>query len=272
MSRAALALPLLLAACSDPAPIAEQACKSLPGLSVDPAGLAALEPLLIDEELAILKAAKPTRGQEKVGPEGLAALRAATTCKVLESASGGRSGWWVVEVSRTAPVVSADGVAGEPAETILEWEVLDKGRDLRVRTGLEKAISTRKEADTAADQKDFFRAAAVWRALSKSYPDPVLPVDVAWAEARDAAWVVGKKLEHALLGQDVDANVVGETSNPTETAVADVTVRFIFATDPESSAEAHTGPIPAGGKGEARAPIPDGFEGNVRMETADLAL
>lgn len=272
MRRSVFALPLLLAACSDPVPVAEQACKALPGLSVDAAGLAALEPLLIDEEIALLKAAQPTLGQQKLGPDGLAALRAATTCKVLDSASGGRSGWWVVEVNRTTPVVGADGSLGEPAEVILEWEVMDKGRDLRVRTGLEKAVGTLKEIQTAAAEKDYFRAAAVWRALAKSYPDPVLPVDVAWAESRDAAWVVGKKLEHALLGQDVDANVVGETLNPTDTAVADVTVRFVFATDPESHADAHTGPIAPGAKAEVRAPIPEGYEGNVRMETADLSL
>ena len=68
----------LLLACADPEPPALAACLAAPGLSVDAAGLALLEPLLVRDEVEVLRTAQPTAGHALLGDAGLARIRAET--------------------------------------------------------------------------------------------------------------------------------------------------------------------------------------------------
>ena len=266
-------LALLLVSCSKPGPVAKAACEALPGLAVDAAGLALLEPVMHDSELELLRAAAPTKGLEVVGSDGLAALRAATSCEIVDAESGGQYGWWAVRLKRTAPVVGEDGAQGAPETVDLEWEVVKTEAGLRAKTGLARAVGTRGEIDAAMAEGDTFRAASLWRALAKSYADPTSPVDVAWVAAEDAKAMVAKKLRHDLVGQSEDGlEVLAETTNGAQRSIKDAKVRFIFATEPPTTVEVQTGPLAIGAKASLKAKIPEGFTGKVKMETAELTL
>ncbi len=215
----------LLAACANPTPIATEACMALPGLSTDPAGLALLTPLLINAEGELLAAATPTLGLEKVGAEGLAALREKAVCELVAVNNAG-SGRWKVELKRSLPTVQADGSLGRTDETALEWQVVDED-GLRVETGLGVAAEMRASIAGAIAEDDLRRAASTWRALYRSYPDPVLPVDIAVAEAAEARAALKRRVK-AVVGTPKRGKLPLEVTNRNSADVVGVELKIEF--------------------------------------------
>ncbi|MCB9764229.1 MAG: hypothetical protein H6739_30940 [Alphaproteobacteria bacterium] len=260
-------LALLLLGCTDPEPIAKAACQAVPGLSVDPEGLALLEPLLTPTEGTLLAQAEPTLGLTAAGPATMAKLRAEASCEVGEVESAG-SGRWAVPVTRTAPSITPDGQLGEPETTELSWQVVaDDGG--RVETGLKKAIAMRKSAHEAVEQDDLRRAASTLRALKKSYGDPALAVDIALAEAAFDKREYARKLQNVFVS--ADDVVVATLTNSGDKALSAVTVAADFETaeGPKRTTAALTD-VAAGATVEVRLEIPEGAEGGVKLSTADF--
>ena len=263
-------LALALLGCTDPGPLAVSACEAVPGLSTDAAGMALLEPLLIETSVTILKEATPTKGQEVLGEAGLAQLRAGTSCTADQIDSAG-SGRWAVKLTRTGPSVSADGSIGASVTTSLEWQVADTDGG-RVEIGLEKANSMRKSATEAAGKGEHRRAASTLRALSKSFADPVLVIDVAQAEAAQDRSEYEKKLSNAFVAAE-DGTVKATFTNSGDRSLTGVTVGGDFeAGDAVVVADADIGDVPAGETVDYTLTIPEGADGSVKLKTRDYSL
>jgi hypothetical protein len=194
-------LPLLLLGCTDPGPVALEACAAVPQLATDAAGLALLEPLLAREELRALKAAAPTRGLAAVGEAGMARLRAEARCELKET-NGAGSGRWQVLLSRTIPAVAVDGSIGAPETYDLDWQVVDEGDGLRVEAGTDNAERMRASVESARAENDFKRVGAGWRALRDTFRDPVLTVDADYAHRIDLGWEYRQNLVPGGLAAD----------------------------------------------------------------------
>ncbi|MCK6507680.1 hypothetical protein L6R53_30655 [Myxococcota bacterium] len=264
------ALVLLLLACTDPEPVAIAACQALPGIAAHPQDLPLLAPLLTAKDMEFLGKAAPTRGLEKVSATTLAELRAQTTCAVVET-NGAGEGRWAVKLTRTSPVVDGTGAVGAPAEQTFEWQVSDEEGG-RVDLNLEGAAIARGNLDEAIDQEDWKRYASGWRALAARWPDPVLAVDVAAAEALATRMEYAGKLEHSFVGAGdgvVQASVVNQGDRAVRGQVVDAV--FESAGGPLHS-RVELGPLPAGATMAYQVAIPDGAEGSVRLRTLDLAL
>ncbi len=258
-------IALTLLACTDPNPPALAACQAVPGLATDAAGLALLTPLLSAAEVEILTSAAPTRGVEVLGSDGLAALRAQTTCTVTATNSAG-SGSWAVSPSRTLPAVNPDGTLGAPIEQTLEWQVVDEDGG-RVETSLGIASSMRRSISEAIEQEDYSRAASSWKAIQHTYNDPVITVDIAEAEAVEAEWLYRKKLDGWVESVGATEVVIAaENKGDRDLLGAELTVTFSLAegTTPVSVAmEA----VKAGEIGRISVPIPEGAVGKVKVKT-----
>jgi len=256
-----------LFACSDPGAIALSTCAALPGLSVDPVGLQLLTPLLVPDEVELLRSAEPTQGLELVGAEGLAALRESTTCSVVsvDSAGAGRK---AVVLSRRTRAVQADGSLGEPATREFTWQVVD---DL-VETGLVKAVSLRNSSALAVTEGDLRRAAGTLRTLSKSYPDPLIAVDLAAAEAAFDHAELSEELAHSFVSAD-GGTVVGALVNGSSRAVTELVAEGVFTTPAgEVVGSATVGDVEAGAEVRYEIAIPDGAEGSVKLRTASFQI
>jgi hypothetical protein len=255
MVRLAPVFALLLAACTDPEPVALEACRAMPQLATDAAGLELMRPVLDPREVALIEKAEPTLGLQKVGSEGLAKLRAASTCAIDEVDSAG-TGRWAVKVKRTIPTVAADGTIGDPQEQVLEWQVVDGDDHPYVETGARYASSKRASIAEAIEQRDFKRVAAGWRGLVNEFPDPVLTVDVADAEDQDEGWEYRNKLAVRAFGATDPHTLVAVVSNTGDRPVR----RGVFALTTEVegekvSAMATTEAIPPGQTAELRATL-----------------
>lgn len=256
---------LLLVGCADPVPAAIKVCEALPGLSIDEAGRAALEGTLAQAELDAGSKEEPTLGLQVVGTEGMAGLRAQTSCTAGERQSAG-SGRWAIPLTRTSPAVNADGTLGEPVVTTFEWQVAKTRDGLRVETGLAKAISMRHSAAEATKEEDWKRVASTWRALAKAYPDPLVAVDVADAEALERRMDTLKGLRAAFVEAD-DTVVRGEITNRNAVAISSFTVAATFEMEPEPVVvEVQGGPVEANGATTVDVPIPMGAEGGVKLK------
>lgn len=242
-----LMLPTMLTlACADPKPVALDACKAIPQLATDDAGKALLAELLEKREVDILNTAAPTLGVETLGAEGLAGLRAAAECAVVQVDSAG-SNRWAVKLTRTLPVVNADGSLGAPATQDLEWQVVDAPEGIRVESGLRHAASTRADIDKAVAARDYMQVAASWRGLVNTFSDPVLPIDAAAATRLDDGWAYRKAVLAVGAGV-VDPNTVAvQVQNTGTKDVADgiFTLKFTHA-GTEEVHEVPSGPIAAG--------------------------
>lgn len=263
-------LILLLLACTDPEPVAIAACQALPGIAAHSEDLPIFAPLLTAKDMAVLGKAAPTRGLEKVSASTLAGLRARTTCTATET-NGAGEGRWAVKLTRTTPALDSQGVAGAPVEQSFEWQVSDEEGG-RVDLNLEGAAIARENLDEAIDQEDWKRYASGWRALAARWPDPVLPVDVAAAEALATRMEYAGKLEHSFVGAG-EGLVQASVRNTGDRAVRGQVVDAVFesAGGPLHS-RVELGALPAGQTLEYQVAIPDGAEGNVRLRTLDLAL
>lgn len=263
-------LPLLLLACTDPEPVAIAACQALPGIAAHSQDLPLFQPLLTAKDLAVLGKAAPTRGLERVPAATLAELRTQTTCTVVET-NGAGEGRWAVKLTRTAPTIDGTGAVGPAAEQTFEWQVSDEEGG-RVDLNLEGAAIARENLDEAIDQEDWKRYASGWRALAARWPDPVLPVDVAAAEALASRMEYTTKLQHAFVGAGeglVQATVTNQGDRAVQAQVVDAV--FESANGPLHG-RVELGPLAAGASLTYTVEIPDGAEGNVRLRTIDLAL
>lgn len=263
-------IALTLLACTDPEAPALAACQAVPGLSTDDAGLAALSPLLVPAEVELLEAATPTRGHAVLGSEGLAQLRAQTTCAVTSTNSAG-SGRWAVALSRTLPTVGADGTLGEPQEQTLEWQVVsDDG--VRVETGLGIASSMRGSIDEAIKQEDYARAASSWKAILRTYGDPVIAVDIAEAEATEDAWLYRREIDGWVERVDsAEITIAAKNDGDRDIIGATLTVTFELA-DGTRPLSALLGAVKAGETGRVTIPIPEDAVGKVLVKTAAVQL
>lgn len=263
-------IALTLLACTDPEAPALAACQAVPGLSTDDAGLAALSPLLVSAEVDLLKAAAPTRGQEVLGSEGLAQLRAQTTCSIKATNSAG-SGRWAVTLSRTLPTVGADGALGESQEQTLEWQVVsDDG--VKVETGLGIASSMRGSIAEAVAQEDYARAASSWKAILRTYGDPVIAVDSAEADAVEAAWLYRRELDGWVeMVDSAEVTIAAKNDGEKDIAGATLTVTFDLA-DGKRPVTATLGAVKAGETGRVKVAIPEDAVGKVIVKTASVQL
>jgi hypothetical protein len=263
-------LPLLLA-CADPAPVALSTCEALPNLATDAAGLELLEPLLAPGDWEALSKAAPTAGLEKLGSEGLAALRQQTNCTLLSSESAG-SGRWAVELERTNPSVDGDGNLGEAETHALSWQAVKTPEGVRIEAGIEAAAISRRNADAAVAEDDLRRAAAVWRAIHKKFPDPLLYVDIARAEAAYAKAEALKGVRAKPTGV-ADGKLYVELSNQAQAAVGSVELRADFAVGEQTHSSTLTHPgLEAGATVEVELAVPEGADGNVHVEVVGLEL
>ena len=263
-------ISLLLLACSNPEPAALAACQAVPGLSSDAAGLALLEPLLTTEELVLLREAAPTRGQEVVGSTGLATIRDQTACEVVLTHSAG-SGRWAVTLKRTLPTVGPDGTLGSPEEQELEWQVINAD-GVRVETGLGIATSMRRSIGDAIEKQDYARATSSWKAIQRSYHDPLLSVDIAEAEAFEEAWRYRSKLD-GWVEKTSDTEVVIAVENKGDRAVVDAELTITFTVGEGTLlVTAALGPVAAGEIGRVNIAIPEGAAGRVTVKTAGVTL
>lgn len=257
-------LTLLLFACTKPEPAALSACQAVTGLSTDAAGLALLEPVLVPAEVALLKAAAPTRGLEVVGSDGLAEIRSRTTCSVTATNSAG-SGRWAVTLQRFLPAVGADGSLGEPQEQTLEWQVISED-GVRVETGLPVADSMRRSIAEAVEEGDHARVTASWKAIQRTYGDPLIAVDLAEAEAVEAAWRYRTQME-GWVEEVLKAEVVVAVENKGERDVsaADLTVTFEVSGE-KVPADVALPAVKAGETGRINVAIPEGAKGRVSVK------
>jgi hypothetical protein len=265
-----LLLPFLLA-CANPEPPALSACQALPTLATDPAGLALLEPLLARDDWEALSAATPTAGLELLGAEGLAELRAQTQCTLLSAESAG-SGRWALELERTCPTVSADGSLGDPETTTLSWQAVKTSQGVRIEAGIEAAAIGRRNAEAAVTEGDLRRAASAWRAIQKKFPDPLLTVDIARAEATFAQ-AEALKMVRAKPTSVADGKLLVALKNQGEAPVQALEIRADFGVGDLTERRTITwASLEAGAEAEVELPVPEGADGNVHVEVVGLEL
>ncbi|MEY3210866.1 MAG: hypothetical protein RIT28_1347 [Pseudomonadota bacterium] len=265
----ALCALTLFTGCTDPVPTAVATCQALPGLAVDEAGRKLLDPLLVAADLAALDALPPTAGLQKVGSERLAELRSKTTCTAGKVESAGGEGW-AVPLTRVSPKVNPDGSFGEPETTEFSWIVTEAPEGLRVKTRLEFVYTTRKSVEKAIAEKDWRRVSATWRAIAKEYPDPLLAVDVAEAEAQEARYELLAQLK-GVFAEANETEVIGLVESKATVEVPKVKVRISFETAGEPiRVDLEAGPVPAGGNVQVRTPIPEGAIGQVLVEVVEV--
>jgi len=261
---------LAFLACTDPSPVALATCQALPGIAVHDSDRALFAPLLTAADMDVLARAEPTRGLSVFSPDALAALRTQTSC-VVDEVNGAGSGRWAVKLTRTMPAVHADGSTGDPVTDSFEWQVSDE-QGGRVDLNLVASALARRNAVEAIDEEDFKRFAAGWRAIAHRWPDPVLVVDVAEAEALDARMAYTGKLEHAFVAAG-DGLVQATVTNTGGQAVSAVEVDASFESPSgKLHSQAVLGAVPPGGTLAYTVEIPEGAEGNVRLRTIDLRL
>jgi hypothetical protein len=264
-------LLLTLLACGNPDPVALSTCQALPTLASDPAGLTLLEPLLAPGDWEALSKAQPTAGLELLGPDGLAALRQQTTCTLLATEGAG-SGRWAVDLERTSPSVGPDGSLGEMVTHSLAWQAVKTDGGIRIEAGIEGAAISRRNAETAIAEDDPKRAAAIWRAIQKKFPDPLLSVDIARAEAFQARAEAMKTILAKPTGV-ADGKLYVELQNRGGQAVTAVEVKADFAAGEGTKTETTTHPLlDADAVIEIELPVPEGADGNVHVEVVGLEV
>ncbi len=264
-------LLLSLLACADPAPVALATCQAVPNLATDKAGLELFQPLLAEGDWKALSGATPTAGLELVGADGLAKIREQTTCTVL-STEGAGTGRWAVELERSNPGVNPDGSLGEAQTHTLSWQAVKTQDGIRIEAGIQGASISRRNAESAVADDDQRRAAAIWRAIHKKFPDPLLTVDIAKAEALYEKLEYQKKIPVKAVGVEDDKLFV-EVSNTGDKPVSKLELRADFEVGDQT--KSHTTTVPSlapGAKLEVELPIPEGAEGNVHVEVVGLEL
>lgn len=261
-------IALTLLACTNPEAPALTACQAVPGLSTDAVGLAQLALVLVPSEVALLASAEPTAGQVALGSDGLATLRSQTTCEVTATNSAG-SGRWALTLRRTLPTVDTDGTLGEPQEQTLAWQVVsDDG--VKVETGLGIADSMRRSIAEAVEQEDYARATASWKAIQRTYGDPVIAVDIAQAEAAEEAWRYRRKIDGWVESVgETEVVIAAENQGKQDITAATLTITFTGITAPVTT---ELGMIKAGETARMSLPIPDGAVGKVTVKTTRVLL
>ncbi len=246
----------LLIACTDPMPVAIQACQAIPTVASTPEGLALFDPLLTAEEHALLAQQQPTLGIQAVGEAGLASLREVATCTASDANHAG-PGLWKVYLDREAPSLTLDG-KGEVVRHHFEWMVHDTEAGLRVETDLARYVSMRQSIAEGLKTDDHDRATSLWRTMIDDYGDPTLVHDLAAAEAARTHYQYGKKLGTDIMGIDGD-ELVGKLYNRGKLEIPRVEVRFTL-TGPAGEVvvvDAELTKVPAGAEEEVRIDKPD---------------
>lgn len=247
------------------------ACAAVPGLSIDPAGRALLEPVVISEELELWAKSEPTQGSQALGPDKVAELRSQTRCAV-DSVELAGTGQWVVKLTRTQPEVRTDGSFGDPVSQVLEWRAHKRPEGVRVETGLSKALNMRKNAGEARAKGDLKQYASLWGTIDKRYGDPLVAWEVEEAQRLGAehhllkSRVVTARFDRVEQNDDPEKpnQAVVVVKNAAKRPLARVDVAFAFQVEgQEQKQTVATGAVEPSSELEVRADIPLTAEGNV---------
>lgn len=268
---------LLLLACLDPQP-AIDLCLAQPGLHQDPTGLALWSPLLVDSELSLIRTAQPTQGSQVLGPDGLAALRTASTCAVERHEHSGE-----IHLRRERPKVNALGEQVSYTVEELHWLLTDG----RVQTGVAEALLLRQSAEKEEDPE---RSAEAWVRLYGAFPDPSLDVDLSLAEDRALAEAVRlqttntfhnrqdttvyaelvNRSEHDLAGAIILVRLVDPAAKPLR-PMAPPGVRVLPTPVATASLRVELGPVDAGERLPYTFTLPPNT-GSFRLSTEQVTL
>lgn len=257
----------LLLACTDPTPVAIQACQAIPTIAPTPESLALFEPLLVRDEYTLLAKQLPTLGIAAVGEEGLVPLRQAATCTSSDAKHAG-PGIWKVYLDRRSPSLTMDG-QGDVVSHHFEWMVHETDAGLRVETDLARYVSMRESITEGLKTDDHDRATSLWQTMIDDYGDPTLVHDLAAAEVARTHYKYGKKLGTDIMGIDGD-ELVGKLFNHGKVELPRVAVRFTL-TGPEGQevvVDRELTKVPADAEEEIRIPKPDW----PRLPKANLAV
>lgn len=275
-----IALLALLACSPDPTPVAVQACEAVPTISVFPDDVALFEPLLVPDEIEILRHAEATRGLMGVKSAGMQQLREAASCAVTSVQKGDEPGTWQVELTRTLPHVRLDGTLGTEQTQQLSWTVVKTDAGLRVRTDLQRMVDMRAEVAEANARDDHERVLELWKSILALYQDPTLVYDIgdATLQVEYAAY------RERYIRSDVPADEVerdeetGELvvplRNEGDRTVSRALLEVVFVVDGEEMiVDAPGGPWPAGQEGEFRVAVPaeEAVLDRMRIRKVELA-
>jgi hypothetical protein len=155
---------------------AVRACDAMPGLSLDSAGLAMTQDIIVDDERALwAEHIAQGPGFERIGLGGYGVIRANLSCRLV-SLEAGRA---VLE--RTEPDISqltpweTTSVWELPTRTTtLNYSLEETPKGIRVRTGLAQAMEAAAKARALNTAGDAPAAVLAWEALQASYPDPMI--------------------------------------------------------------------------------------------------
>ena len=258
-----------LLGCKDPSPAALAVCEAAPGMYMDEAGLAQIEPLLDPVELALLRQSEPTHGHQLLGASGLAAIRSQTSCTV-DNVNRVRPGLWAVALTQRIPSVQADGTPGPLQTHERIWLVVDQDGD-RVNIGLEVADRMRRSIDEAIAEDDVKRVTATWKAIQGRFPDPALSVDIHDAEQVEEAWYYRRHVVSEVAtvrGRRVQIAV--ENRGEVDINNANVTAYFELSGE-RQEVSVEVGALAAGQKTRVAVSLPRGAH-SLRLKTQRVVL
>jgi len=126
----------------------------------------------------------------------------------------------------------------------------------------------RRSAAQAVAEDDLLRAASTLRTLSRSFPDPLLAVDIAHAQAALEKAEYKANLRHVFEAAD-DTKVIALFTNNGPVPLVDVVAGAKFE---GTLVEVPLGAIAAQETVEYHVPIPEGAEGGVKLGTVSFEL
>ncbi len=215
-------LLVFLLACNDELPsVALETCQLLPGLATDQRGLELLESKILEKEYEILQKADPTMGLALVGSDGLERLRSQVKCSVENSSKIGKNKW-SVRLARQQPRLNPDGSMGEMETVHLDWRI-EGPPPFRTRIGLDSAEQLRGQAAEASQNGQYKWAAALWKAIYRKFPDPLLAVDLAAAQEASERFQYRRELEPQVQSV-TGSKVLGQVHNNGDRAISSATI------------------------------------------------
>ena len=159
---------------------AVRACDAMPGLSLDSAGLAMTQDIIVDDERALwAEHIAEGPGFERIGLNGYGVIRANLSCRLL-SLSDGKA---VLErdepdISLLTPWESTSVWELPTRRTTLNYTLENTPQGLRVRTGLAEAMDAATQARTLNTGGDAQAAILAWETLHATYPDPMIRFEI----------------------------------------------------------------------------------------------
>lgn len=165
--------------------LAAEACRRMPGVNTDAAGLAFSDGVIDEAERALWAERVPSIGLDTLGIAGMGVIRANLDCRV-ESIDGG-----VAAVVREQPELDPLSLSDrrdikdlDRIERRQELTLVDTDQGRRVRAGVAEARQALAAAQAKRDGGDPEGALADLEALHRSFPDPLLLWEIADIQER----------------------------------------------------------------------------------------